>query len=209
MHLCDACRAERDWETDATVRWQIKTNLARADGDPMKARCSECTRPGDPPSPTYIRNPLFTMCKKCAERLKRCQRCRTSTETLEAQKISERREELIDLFTLGMKAYGFAATVGVFRERAEALGVTDVEAVIASASTLHLDGRLDRPIWKKVLGGNIYRHPRFCEDCRAPYGRGICRAERCGHLTVGFAASWCALCATDERSCERCGTSYE
>lgn len=209
MHLCGKCRAERDWETDATVQWQIKTNLARPDGDAMKARCTECTRPGNPPTPTYIRNPLFTMCKKCAERLQKCQYCRASTETSEALAEAERREELIDLFTLGMKAYGFTVMVAAFREHAAALGVADVEAAIVSAKSVHLDGRLDRPIWKKVLGGNIYRHPRFCEGCRAPNGRGICRAERCGHLTIGLEASYCALCATDERSCERCGTSYE
>jgi len=209
MHLCDTCRAERDWDTDATVQWQIKQNLARPESDAMKARCGECTRPGDPPAPTFIRNPLFAICKKCAERLQECQHCRNSTQTPEALAAVERREELLDLFTLAMKAYGISAVSDIFRDHAAALGIADCGAVVIAAKSVHLDSRGDRPIWKKVLGGNIYRHPRFCESCRGPYGRAICRAERCGHLTVGAAAAFCALCATDERSCERCGTSYE
>lgn len=209
MHLCDTCRAERDWETDATVQWQIKQNLARADTDAMKARCGECTRPGDPPTPTFIRNPLFTVCKKCAERLKECQHCRGTTEAPEALAAAERREELIDLFTLGMKAYGVSLTTDIFRMHGPSLGIEDYGTVIIAAKSVHLDGRGDRPIWKKVLGANIYRHPRFCEICRGPAGRALCKAERCGHLTIGAEAAFCALCATDERSCERCGTSYE
>jgi hypothetical protein len=209
MHLCDQCRADRDWETDTTVLWHIKQNLAKPETDPSKARCRECTQWGG--APTFIQNPLFEICQRCALRLQQCQHCRTTTLPKEETDRLERHEALLDLFTLAMKAYGFSAAQRTFRVQADELGIDGVEEILAAIRAVHLDGRLDRPVWKKVLGANIYRHPRWCGSCGRPNGwhPALCRAERCGHLAVGTTAAYCALCATEERACEACGTSFE
>lgn len=208
MHLCDACRAERDWETDAAVEWQIRQNLAKSASDPSKARCAECTRIGSG-LPTHIRNPLFQICRKCAEHLAECQHCRGTTRTQGELAWLERREDLLDLFTVAMKAYGRTAARQMFIAQAEALGIERVQEAVLAAESSNLDARDHRALWKKVLGGNIYRHPRFCGGCRGPRGRALCKSERCGHLTVGAEAAYCPLCATEERACEACGTSFE
>lgn len=208
MHLCDDCRAERDWETGTQVDYLIKANLAKKEDDPSKARCRECTRIDR--SPTFIRNPLFEICKKCAERLRQCQHCRKSTLPKDELDRVERHQALLDLFTVALKAFGLGTTKTLFRQHAAEIGIEDIGA-FDRLSPGDLDARVDRPLWTKVLNGSWRSSPRWCEahTGSVQWTKSLCRAERCSHWTIGQAAAWCALCAAEEHACETCGTSFE
>ncbi len=220
MHLCESCRTERDWENDASLLYMIKANLARTADDPAKARCKECTRPGTG-EPTFIRNPIFQICKRCAERLRECQHCRSSTRLPIDQAAEEAFETLFDAYVTLVKTFGAPAARTLLKEaslspeeacHAPTLIALDVGLVDSAQPSQRYHYRLQRPIWKKVWGTLTFsaRPPR-CADCPPPARRApsMVRASSCGHWAAGMQAVWCLLCAVEQRVCSTCETSTE
>ena len=204
MHLCGPCEASRDWVNDPVVQTKIAMNAQQTDEN-RKARCATCR--------TLIRNPMFQICARCAEKARLCQRCSKPTESPEeivAREASEaRKDELIDLFTVAVKTYGLSASRTLFHEgmRGE-IGDEAVEMLLLLDHREMDNGRERRPLWTKVLGPNVYRH-RWCPECamipkRAPQ---IVKAAFCAHFTTGRSPALCPVCAAEKRACEGCGVS--
>ncbi|WKZ29463.1 MAG: hypothetical protein QY323_01890 [Patescibacteria group bacterium] len=220
MHLCETCRAEREWDTDESVRWQIAANLARSERDPAKARCAECTQIGSG-APTFIRNPLFQICRKCAERLDQCQHCRKPMSSSSVAGCGEVFETLFDAYVTLVKTYGRSTARTLLAaadlSSAEALHVPtlvelDVGLVDSMQPHQRYHYRLKRDIWTKVWGqlGFSVVPPR-CEACPPPAraAPAMVRAAHCEHWTAGSSAVWCLPCAVLNRQCAICETSTE
>jgi hypothetical protein len=203
MKLCDACLALRDWASDPAVQAKIDRNLQERDEN-RRARCGTCR--------SFIRNPLFALCAKCADKAELCQHCSASLITPEARAImaaaAERREALIDFYTEAVKLYGMTTARRLFHEMRATFGDVAVDMLIL-LDFRDLDyGRERRPIWTKVLGTNVFRH-RHCQDCAhlpasAPR---LIKASGCGHWTTARSGAWCPTCAADLDACEGCGAS--
>ncbi len=220
MHLCETCQKMRDWDRDTTVQWQIKENLARDSTHPAKARCAECTQPGSG-APTFVKNPMFQICRHCAERLQKCQHCLASTLRSPELAALEAFETLFDAFVTLVKTYGLSTACNLLSKAALspdeavhapallALGTHDIDSSQRQQKYYY---RLGRPIWTKVWGPLSFRttSPR-CAAC-APPPRGapeMVRAALCGHWTAGATAAWCLPCAVEQRACAVCEASTE
>lgn len=220
MHLCEPCRSERDWENDASLLYQIKENRARKNDDPAKARCKECTHPGTG-EPTFIRNPLFEICRRCAERLRECQHCRTSTLQPKELAAQEAFDTLFDAYVTLVKTFGVRSARALLGEaalspdeapHAPTLIALDVGLVDSAQPHQKYYERLRRPIWTRVWGTLTFNvRPPRCTDCPPPsrYAPSMVRASGCGHWTAGTHAVWCLPCAVEQRVCSVCETSTE
>ena len=204
MHLCEPCRASRDWEDDPVVKTKIALNLQQRDEN-RRARCGTCR--------TFIRNPLFQICARCADAAKLCQNCSKSTESPEALAAREAsevwREWLIDLFTQAVKTYGITASRDLFREQGPEVIGKDAAEFVLRLDHRDIDyGRENRPIMRLVFGPNVYRH-RFCASCSAIPKRApaIVKADLCGHWTTSRSPAYCPVCAAGAGACESCGVS--
>jgi hypothetical protein len=200
MHLCVPCQDSRDWPTDPVVRTKIELNLqARED---LRARCATCR--------TYIRNPLFRTCERCAITARHCQLCSKSTLSPEEQSAAAEREkrddafeQALDDFTLVVKRFGLRG------QAAEAFIARHDEETAARLRLVHLghiDGRADRPIWKEVLGQDVYRSP-YCGGCGTHTPATFGKAINCGHFAIGEMMAWCLLCAVRNQRCATCGAT--
>lgn len=206
MHLCGTCEAERDWVHDPVVRTKVELNLQQTDPN-RKAQCATCR--------CLIRNPMFQICAKCAEKARLCQRCSKSTESPEELAVREAseiwREWLIDLFTHAVKTYGLPTARTLFHETMrDAIGNDAVEFVMC-LDLRDIDyGRENRPLWKLVLGPNVYRF-RWCGACGATPRRApeLLKAAQCGHWTTGRSPALCPVCAAQKDACEGCGGPTE
>jgi|GEM_PF-2949115 len=212
MHLCEPCRASRDWVADPVVKTKIALNLQQTDEN-RKARCATCRN--------LIRNPMFQLCARCAEKSGLCQACSTATRATPEQVADEAFETLFDAFVTLVKTYGASTARKLLSEaelspeeapHAATLVALDVGQVDAAQPHYRYHYRLRRPIWTKVWGqlGFDARPPR-CEEC-APPPRGapaMTRAANCGHWTAGHGAAWCLPCAVEHRACSVCETSTE
>lgn len=206
MHLCEPCLGSRDWENDPVVRTKIAVNLGQTDEN-RKARCATCR--------TLIRNPMFQICGRCAEKARLCQRCSKPTESPEEIATREAsevwREWLIDLFTQAVKTYGLSTSRTLFHEEMRGEIGDDAVEFLISLDHREMDyGRESRPIWKLVFGPNVYRF-RFCDACSAIPKRapGIVKAEHCGHRTTARSPALCPVCAAEKSACEGCGGPTE
>ncbi|HTK59750.1 MAG TPA: hypothetical protein VL283_00950 [Candidatus Baltobacteraceae bacterium] len=205
MRLCEPCAGSRDWVGAAPTAKEVKL---RAEG----MICQGCGR-------FATGHPLFRICERCSEKEGRCQHCMkflTPEAEAEAAK-DEAREALIDFFTHCVKTYGIGNARGLFEAKRDELGPAADE--VARLDHRDLDGtgqrdrdreRLRRPIWKLVLGPDVYRF-RWCADCsmiprRAPE---ILKAAQCGHWTTGRSPSHCPVCAAQKNVCEGCGAPTE
>ena len=205
MRLCEPCAGSRDWVGAAPTAKEVKL---RAEG----MICQGCGR-------FATGHPLFRICERCSEKEGRCQHCvKFLTAEAEAEAArDEEREALIDFFTQCVKTYGISAARGLFEARRDELGPAADE--VARLDHRDLDGtagrdrdreRLRRPIWKLVLGPDVYRF-RWCAECsmiprRAPE---ILKAAHCGHWTTGRSPANCPVCAAQKDVCEGCGGPTE
>lgn len=205
MHLCEPCLSSRDWEADPVVQAKIAQNLQQTDEN-RKARCADCR--------TYIRNPLFRICAKCAHGADLCQFCTKSTISVEAraerEAAAERREELVDFFTLLMKTYGLTKSRELVAEARAIFGDAAVETMLLLGQSEMDNGRERRPIWTKALGPNVFRF-RWCPECSATPRRApaIVKAAFCDHYTTARSPANCPVCAADKQVCEGCGIASD
>ncbi len=212
MHLCEPCASSRDWVNDPVVKTKIALNLQQTDENRM-ARCATCR--------TRIRNPLFQLCAKCAEKACLCQACSGATAPSPQHVVDEAFETLFDAFVTLVKTYGadparkLLAEAELSPEEAPhvaTLVALDVGQIDAPKPTYRYHYRLQRPIWTKVWGQlSFTSRPPRCENCppppRAPAMAS--RAANCGHWTAGHGAKWCLPCAVEHRECSVCETSTE
>jgi hypothetical protein len=209
MHLC---QQHIDEEADPHRPARARTQAAVRAKQPQAApRCATCRG--------FLPDPRLMLCESCAREGGLCQLCSASTRTPEEIALLETQEgfeKVLDLATLLMKTYGIGAMRELIASNREAIGTEMADRVLAfdaqrPLDTMsYLDKRIDRPIWTKVLGANVFRLRR-CADCAPPprSPRRLVAATQCLHLTPGLSAVWCPLCASDRNVCESCGATTE
>ena len=196
-HLCE--KHQREWEEtdEAVIQSRIRTHQARPAH--QRQQCGTCR--------AVLLYPLFLICRVHAEQERLCQQCYASTltagEIAEAEANAAAQEELdriLDDYTLIIKSYGRRSWIA---DKFRALHADrDLHLILPSA----LDIRTDRPIWKEVLGPDIYQKV-FCDRCAEErITHGFRKAAECGHTAIGRAYVLCHLCAVRAKRCAACGT---
>lgn len=197
-HLCEEHQKEWDATEDETIQARIRTNQSLPQH--KKAICGTCR--------ATLKYPLFRLCKVHAMRDRLCQICCASTLTEEeletaAERTSEQAklDVILDDYTIVIKQYGRRSWIAdEFRAR-----YPELELAIIMPSAL--DARTDRPVWKEVLGSDIYQKI-FCDRCaEEQVMHGFRDAVECDHLAIGRAYVLCHLCAVRAKRCAACGVS--
>lgn len=204
VHLCTKHQEEWDETPESTILALTRTITAKTNDKRQRCINSDCR--------ALINYPRFHLCVYCAEKNRQCQQCSASTLTEEEKRIEQRKAEreeahqrAIDLYTLAVKTYGISSARTLLMQESK-WGAELLNSVLCLGHRELDYGREMRPIWRLVLGADVYRN-RFCSQC-PPVPRqtpSLTRGDLCQHLTVGQFATYCPLCAADAHACERCG----
>jgi len=197
-HLCEKHQEEFDATDEEVIQARIRTHQARPPH--QKSICGTCR--------ATLLYPFFRLCKLHARQDRLCQQCCASTLSgEELATAAERAEEqaridvILDDYTIIVKTYGCHTWIA--KEFRDAHPDLDLGTIHPTA----LDARQDRPVWKEVLGPNIYRKV-FCDRCAEErFLHGFREAAECGHIAIGRAFVLCHLCAVRSKQCAACGNT--
>jgi len=234
MHLCERCRdTQGDWPPPPVrpVPWvnPFDPRNARERQLAQRPPCPQC---GERALPTAN----ILLCGHCAYLLRQCQHCGESTIPRDERAMHETaklaRERALDLFTVAIKTYGYAEASKLLHAdevRKDFAHDTESSTALVIASRIfapakdaiahalcHTMPEIERRI-SESRGGIYHLFGAYlsrtivarCTDCRPPWhGRPrLCRADGCGHWTVGESAEWCLFCAMEVEQCAACGVS--
>lgn len=217
-HLCVGCRSQRDWASDEVkARGRRNRELHESDDPAVRARAHRCIgHAGHGRRCGMVINPLLRLCTSCSHAHELCQHCQKpiaasgEAEATPAE-VQEAHEELIDLYTVLAKTFGYGGGGALLRENADDVGGRVIDVLAFSLSAL--EARVPtRPGLRRLYGQGHYTDlPIRCAsgDCSPPQimHPAMSKAVQCGHWTHGAYMLWCLFCAIKHKRCPVCDAS--